>query len=142
MSKGAKPGKAMGSRRANSPSWPDLAWPRSYRGRIHVSSRTLVARTRSASKWGGVHIRTFELASLGHPQAQQRDVGTPRRPQNCSSNRPTLFHGNLAQRLFENFHRLSALNQIFIVHDDRRHRVDTLPAVELFALADLVGVEA
>ena len=40
MSTGAKSGKPVGSRRANSPSWPDLGWPRSYRGRIYVSSRT------------------------------------------------------------------------------------------------------
>ncbi len=50
MSKGAKPDKAIGSRRANSPLWPDIGW-------LEVISRPdireqsyLVARTRSASK--------------------------------------------------------------------------------------------
>ena len=58
----------------------------------------------------------------------------------CQSDSIT-FGGNLPQRLFENFHGLSALNQIFVIDDDRGHSVDTLLAIELFARADLIGIE-
>lgn len=81
--------------------------------------------------------------SLGEMPTSSRPwpVRAPRPHQNLSSGGRRRLSGNLAQRLLENFHGLSALNQIFVVDDDRGYGADTALAIELFALANLVGIE-
>jgi len=53
-----------------------------------------------------------------------------------------LLGGNLAQRLLENLDRMSAMDEMAVIDDDRRDGLDALTMIELLLLPHLfcVGV--
>jgi hypothetical protein len=97
---------------------------------------------------GDARRRTRWLA-LAHsvemaPVMYRRDDGSGRggaAQRNCSSGRTLRFGGDLAQCLLEDFHGLPALNQVFVIDDDRGHGVNATLAMELLALVYFVGIE-
>ena len=48
--------------------------------------------------------------------------------------------GKLPQRVFQHLDRLPALNQVTVIDDDRRNRVDAVVEIELLACAHLGDV--
>lgn len=103
------------------------AWERSVRPLIQQQISSPAAHARSARSAFNAASTSSARAGLHTASHQHRSL--------------LRFGGDLAQRLFENFHGLTALNQVTVVDDDGRDRVDALSAVELFALADLLGVK-